>query len=142
MLINFLKNVPKDINAIGMPLKDWRESLNKYTAEFDAVKIFRRNKVKWRRKVHNEAIYEGEAAYYPFSFIKHYGYDLNIETSAYDNIRAGVHYLRILLDLTGDMDQAMAAYYQGYASLSLGVLYEDTIRYVADIKAIRDSLWP
>ena len=71
-----------------------------------------------------------------------FGYDLDIETSAYDNIKAGVRYLRILLDLTGDVDQAVAAYYQGYAALSLGVLYEDTIRYVAAINAIRDSLWP
>lgn len=71
-----------------------------------------------------------------------FGYDLNIETSAYDNIKAGVRYLRILLDLTGDIDQAVAAYYQGYAALNLGVLYEDTIRYVAEINAIRDSLWP
>lgn len=71
-----------------------------------------------------------------------FGYDLNIETSAYDNIRAGVRYLRILLDLTGDMDQAMAAYYQGYASLSLGVLYEDTIRYVAAVNTIRDWFSP
>ena len=37
-----------------------------------------------------------------------FGYDLNIETSAYDNIKAGVRYLRILLDLTGDIDQAVA----------------------------------
>jgi soluble lytic murein transglycosylase-like protein len=71
-----------------------------------------------------------------------FGYDLNVETSAYDNIKAGVRYLRILVDLTGDVDQAVAAYYQGYAALSLGILYEDTIRYVADVNAIRDGLWP
>lgn len=71
-----------------------------------------------------------------------FGYHLNIETSTYDNIKAGVRYLRILLDITGDIDQALAAYYQGYATLSLGILYEDTIRYVADVNAIRDLLWP
>ncbi len=71
-----------------------------------------------------------------------FGYDLDIETSTRDNIRAGVRYLRILLNLTGDIDQALAAYYQGYAALSLGVLYEDTIRYVADVNAMRDRLWP
>ncbi len=71
-----------------------------------------------------------------------FAHDLNIETSAYDNIKAGVRYLRILLDLTGDVDQALAAYYQGYATLSLGLLYEDTIRYVADVNAIRDWFWP
>jgi LysM repeat protein len=71
-----------------------------------------------------------------------FDYDLDIEDSAYDNIKAGVRYLRVLLDLTGDIDQAVAAYYQGYAALNLGVLYEDTIRYVADINAIRDWFWP
>jgi hypothetical protein len=57
-------------------------------------------------------------------------------------VESGVRYLRILLDLTGDIDQAVGAYYQGYAALNLGVLYEDTIRYVADINASRDWFWP
>ena len=71
-----------------------------------------------------------------------FGYDLNIETSAYDNIRAGVRYLAILMDLTGDTDKALAAYYQGYAALSLGIIYEDTIQYVAAVKAVRGLFWP
>ena len=71
-----------------------------------------------------------------------FGYDLNVETSTHDNIKAGVRYFHILLNLTGDIDQALAAYYQGYAALRLGVLYEDTIRYVASVNAIRDRLWP
>lgn len=71
-----------------------------------------------------------------------FGYDLDVETSAYDNIKAGARYLRILLNLTGDIDQALAAYYQGYAALRFGILYEDTIRYVADVNAIRDWFWP
>ena len=71
-----------------------------------------------------------------------FGYDLNIETSAHDNIRAGVRYLSILMDLTGDTDKALAAYYQGYGALSLGIIYEDTIQYVAAVKAVRDMYWP
>ncbi|HLA17751.1 MAG TPA: LysM peptidoglycan-binding domain-containing protein [Dehalococcoidia bacterium] len=71
-----------------------------------------------------------------------FGYELNIETSAYDNIRAGVRYLSILMDLTGDTDKALAAYYQGYGALSLGIIYEDTIEYVAAVKAVRDMYWP
>lgn len=71
-----------------------------------------------------------------------FGYDLNIETSAYDNIKVGERYLRILLDLTGDIDQAVAAYYQGYSTLSLGVLYEDTIQYVATVNTIKERFWP
>ncbi len=71
-----------------------------------------------------------------------FGYDLNIETSIYDNVRAGVRYLRILRDLSGDIDRALAAYYQGYASLSLGILFEDTVQYLAGVKALRDRFWP
>ncbi len=71
-----------------------------------------------------------------------FGYDLNIETSAYDNIKAGVRYLSILMDLTGDTDKALAAYYQGYGALSLGIIYEDTIQYVAAVKAVRGLFWP
>jgi glycosyltransferase involved in cell wall biosynthesis len=79
MLLDFLKKVPEDIHAVGMPLKDWRKSENRYSAEFDVVRIFRRGKMHWKRRVHNEAIYEGVAAYYPMSFLKHWGYDLNEE---------------------------------------------------------------
>ena len=71
-----------------------------------------------------------------------FGYDLDIETSAYDNIKAGARYLRILMDITGDNDQAVAAYYQGYSALSLGVIYEDTIQYVATVNAIKERFWP
>ena len=71
-----------------------------------------------------------------------FGYDLDIETSAYDNIKAGARYLRVLLDLTGDIDQAVAAYYQGYSALSLGVIYEDTIQYVASVNATKERFWP
>ena len=71
-----------------------------------------------------------------------FGYDLNIETSAYDNIKAGTRYLRILLDLTGDIDQALAAYNQGIGALNLGILYEDTIQYVASVNAIKQRFWP
>ncbi len=71
-----------------------------------------------------------------------FGYDLNIETSAYDNIKVGARYLRILLDLTGDIDQALAAYNQGIGTLSLGVIYEDTIQYVASVNATKERFWP
>ena len=70
-----------------------------------------------------------------------FGFNLNIETSAYDNIRAGVRYLSLLRDLTGDTNQALAAYFQGPASVSQGVLYEATIAYVASVTEIRQMFW-
>ena len=77
MLLEFLKKLPENINAIGLPMKDWRESQKEYVAELDLVRIFRRNTVTWKRRIHNEAIYGGETAYFPMAYIKHYGYDLN-----------------------------------------------------------------
>jgi LysM repeat protein len=70
-----------------------------------------------------------------------FGFNLNIETSAYDNIRAGVRYLSLLRDTTGDTNKAVAAYFQGPSSVSQGVLYEGTIAYVASVTEIRDMFW-
>jgi len=58
--------------------------------------------------------------------------------SAFDNIHAGVVYLRGLLDdAGGDEALAVAGYYQGPASVrAIGVLPE-TERYVANVMALR-----
>lgn len=74
-----LTKIPKNINAIGMVMKDWRESLNRYAAEFDVVRVFRNGSVKYKRRVHNEAVYEGKAHYAKDVYFKHYGYDLTAE---------------------------------------------------------------
>lgn len=71
-----------------------------------------------------------------------FGHPLDIQYSMYDNIKAGVRYLAILMGLTGDVEQALAAYYQGYGALSRGIMYSDTIQYVADVLAIKDAFWP
>ena len=63
-LLDFLAGLPEEINSVALPMKDWRESKKKYTAELDVVRIFRRGKVKWRRKIHNEAVFQGSTAYF------------------------------------------------------------------------------
>ena len=40
------------------------------------------------------------------------------------------------------MITAVALYYQGHGALSFAILYADTVRYVADVNAVKDSLWP
>jgi LysM repeat protein len=55
-----------------------------------------------------------------------------------DNIRMSARYLRYLLDRTGSTSTAIAAYYQGYASIQRSGLYESTKIYVADVLALRD----
>jgi soluble lytic murein transglycosylase-like protein len=58
--------------------------------------------------------------------------------SAVDNVHAGVLYLRQLLNQTGgDENAAIAAYYQGLASVRERGLFDDTKRYVANVQALR-----
>ena len=58
--------------------------------------------------------------------------------SAVDNVHAGVLYLRQLLNQTGgDEGSAIAAYYQGLASVRDRGLFDDTKRYVANVQALR-----
>jgi LysM repeat protein len=55
-----------------------------------------------------------------------------------DNIRMSARYLRYLLDRTGSTSMAIAAYYQGYASIQRSGMYGSTKIYVADVLALRD----
>ena len=58
--------------------------------------------------------------------------------SATDNVRAGVLYLRHLLQQTGgDESTAIAGYYQGLGSVRSRGLFDDTQKYVANVQALR-----
>src|SRR5437867_3954739 len=71
------------------------------------------------------------------------GVDLNEDVSAYDNVKMGTRYLRLLLDATGgDKDKALASYYQGYGATMSGKMYEETKRYVELVKATEAQYWP
>jgi soluble lytic murein transglycosylase-like protein len=55
-----------------------------------------------------------------------------------DNIRLSARFLRYLLDRTdGDSRQALAAYYQGLRSIQENGPKAHTVRYVADVTALR-----
>jgi LysM repeat protein len=72
-----------------------------------------------------------------------FGYELNEEYSAYDNIKMGVKYIQLLLESTGgDERLAVASYYQGLAPTYAGVFYPDTQDYVQMIFRVRDAYWP
>jgi N-acetylmuramoyl-L-alanine amidase len=58
--------------------------------------------------------------------------------SALDNVRAGVLYLRQLLnDFGGDQNAAIAAYYQGEGAVKSRGLYPETQQYVNSVNALR-----
>jgi soluble lytic murein transglycosylase-like protein len=71
-----------------------------------------------------------------------FGEKLNEDVSTYDNLKMGARYLRILLDVTGDEDKAIASYYQGYGTTSAGKMYEETTHYVKLVRAIQERYWP
>ncbi|MDQ3943727.1 MAG: transglycosylase SLT domain-containing protein [Actinomycetota bacterium] len=54
------------------------------------------------------------------------------------NIRMGTRFLRYLLDRTGgDLDTALASYYQGLRSVRERGVFPETHRFVANVKALR-----
>jgi N-acetylmuramoyl-L-alanine amidase len=66
------------------------------------------------------------------------GVDLN-EYSAEDNIRMSARFLRFLLHRFGTESQALAAYYQGPASIERAGTFAETDRYVANVLALRSQ---
>ena len=73
-----------------------------------------------------------------WSFIEHSiaGRPLN-PASAYDNVHGGVMYLGRLLQDTGNVFTATAAYYQGEASVRRNGLLPDTRAYVRSVMSLR-----
>jgi soluble lytic murein transglycosylase-like protein len=66
------------------------------------------------------------------------GRDLDLTNPA-DNIEAGVVFLRYLYRITGgDVDRTLAGYYQGLRSVSENGMYTDTVRYIANVRALRE----
>ncbi len=53
------------------------------------------------------------------------------------NIKMAARFLRYLLDETGDVDEALAAYYQGLGALREQGMYRQTVPYVRNVKAAR-----
>ncbi|MDO5727790.1 MAG: transglycosylase SLT domain-containing protein, partial [Bowdeniella nasicola] len=56
-----------------------------------------------------------------------------------DNVVAGVAILRSLLRSADSVDQAIAGYYQGLASVRANGMFADTRSYVANIKALQNQ---
>lgn len=71
-----------------------------------------------------------------------FGHELNEDLSAYDNVKMGARFLRILIAATGDEDRALAAYYQGYGVTASGKMYEETKRYIEIVRAVKQRYWP
>jgi LysM repeat protein len=71
-----------------------------------------------------------------------FGYELNEGESVYDNVKAGTRLLRILVDESGgDIDSALAAYYQGQGATSAGIMYDDTKGYVRFVHGVWERYW-
>jgi len=82
IFLKWLEKLPKTVNAVSFLMKDWRESKDAWVAEFDCVRVFRRGCVNYKRRVHNDPVYIGDAAIFPLIKFKHYGYDMTEEQKA------------------------------------------------------------
>lgn len=74
VLRNFLEHVPKDIHAIGIPMDDIVKG--QIVATTQMVRLFRRGKVKYKRRIHNEPMFKGLVGLFTHARFRHYGYDL------------------------------------------------------------------
>lgn len=63
-------------------------------------------------------------------------------TIAEDNIRISARYLRWLLDYLGSEDLALAGYYQGPGAVRAGIMYDDTVSYIANVQVHRQFFQP
>ena len=68
------------------------------------------------------------------------GQPLDVSGSADDNVHGGVAFLRFLIDRTGSVQLAVAAYYQGPGSLQRDGMLPETQHYVDNVLAIRSYL--
>jgi LysM repeat protein len=71
-----------------------------------------------------------------------FGEELNEDVSVYDNVKAGVRYLKIMQDLTRSPERALVAYYQGPGVTQQGILYSETQRYLDAVLATKARHWP
>ena len=75
LLFDMLTKIPDKFNAAAATMIDWRQG--SAHAETHAVRFFRRGKVRYQRRAHNDPVYKGEAVILPSVFMNHYGYDLS-----------------------------------------------------------------
>ena len=75
VLLEFLEQVRPDMNAIGLTCTDIEAG--KPVTNIQLARIFRRGKVTYKRKIHNEPVFDGLIGIFPFGKLNHYGYDLD-----------------------------------------------------------------
>lgn len=76
---NGLNKVPTNINVVAMVLRDWNDAAQTYAGEADLIRLFRNGKVTFKRKIHNEPVFEGIAGFVSACWLKHYGYNMTPE---------------------------------------------------------------
>ena len=74
VLLDFLNRVKSDIHAIALTCNDIEAG--KVVTNTQLTRIFRKGKVTYKRKIHNEPMFKGLIGLFPFGKLNHYGYDL------------------------------------------------------------------
>lgn len=71
----FLGNLKETWHAVAVNMKDMQGG--QVAMDFNSVKFFRKGQVHYKNIVHNEPVFQGQAALYSQAHFKHYGYDLD-----------------------------------------------------------------
>lgn len=74
ILLAFLSKVRQDMNALALTCTDIEDG--KAVTHTQLARIFRNGKVTYKRKIHNEPMFEGLVGIFPYGKLNHYGYDL------------------------------------------------------------------
>lgn len=112
---------PAIVKALAYQESGWQQHVTSYTGAMGVMQIMPETALWLQNEV--------------------FGHRLDVRNSMFDNIKAGVRYMSILLSLTGDLESSVAAYYQGYGALSRGIMYEDTLQYVASVFALKRAFF-
>jgi len=113
LLFQLLEKIPKKFDAAAFALIDWRKG--EAHAETHAVRVFRRGKVRYERRAHNEPRYKNEAVILPGIFLNHYGYDLSEEQMKVKAART-ISILEEMLKEDPDDHESMFYLAQAYGS--------------------------
>lgn len=69
----------RDFVAGVVTLKNWSPSRKIVTGEVELFRLFRAGHVQYKRRIHNEPHFDGQAGYIPFVYLLHHGAELTEE---------------------------------------------------------------
>jgi glycosyltransferase involved in cell wall biosynthesis len=136
-LRTMLEEIKDEINVVALKLRDWSDRIKTFAGETEIIRIFRNGKVTFKRRIHNEPVFEGVAGYTARCWIKHYGYNLTAEER-----KAKAKRTIGLLEqsIAEDPDDIESLFYLSQAHLVFGDDSEKALEYAIKYYENKDKL--